>query len=105
LDEAGIAAWSQPTGGYFVNLEVRPGTATRVVSLAAEAGTALTPARSAFPSVNDPRDSHIRPAPTLPPVHKLRLAVEGLCTCIRLVAAEYLHGNKCAGTVQESASM
>ena len=40
----GIADWSKPTGGYFVNLDVLDGTATRVVALAKEAGIVLTPA-------------------------------------------------------------
>ncbi|MFC9552262.1 aminotransferase [Rhodococcus sp. NPDC056960] len=104
LGHARIASWTRPSGGYFVNLEVLPGTASRVVSLAGQAGIALTPAGSAFPSGDDPRDSHIRLAPTLPPVHELRLAVEGLCTCIRLAAAEHVRNNR-ADAAPGSASM
>ena len=54
LDGLGIADWSQPTGGYFVDLNVLDGTAARVVQLAKEAGIALTPAGSAFPHGKDP---------------------------------------------------
>jgi DNA-binding transcriptional MocR family regulator len=46
LDGLGVATWSKPTGGYFVNLDVLDGTASRVVALAKEAGIVLTrPAR------------------------------------------------------------
>ncbi|MFD9661016.1 aminotransferase [Rhodococcus sp. NPDC059968] len=93
LDNSGIASWTQPSGGYFVNLEVFPGTAKQVVALAHAAGITLTSAGSAFPSGDDPRDSHIRLAPTLPSEHEVRLAVEGLCTCIRLASAELVRRN------------
>lgn len=102
LGNSGIASWTQPSGGYFVNLEVLPGTAKHVVALAQAAGITLTPAGSAFPSGDDPRDSHIRLAPTLPPEHEVRLAVEGLCTCIRLAAAEHVRSNRHAPS-QETA--
>ncbi len=66
LDGLGVASWTRPTGGYFVNLDVVDGTASRVVQLAKEAGIALTPAGSAFPHGRDPRDRNIRLAPTFP---------------------------------------
>ncbi|SEC29341.1 aminotransferase [Rhodococcus koreensis] len=103
LGNSTIASWTQPSGGYFVNLEVFPGTAEHVVALAHAAGIALTSAGSAFPSGDDPRDSHIRLAPTLPSEQELRLAVEGLCTCIRLAAAELVRRNHRAGASRESA--
>ena len=105
LGNSGIASWTQPSGGYFVNLEVRPGTARHVVALARAAGITLTPAGSAFPYGDDPSDSHIRLAPTLPPEEELRLAVEGLCTCIRLAATEHLSRNNRADAVRESDSV
>ncbi len=46
LDGLDVAEWSHPTGGYFVNLDVLDGTASRVVALAKEAGIALTPGRA-----------------------------------------------------------
>ena len=46
LDGRSVATWNNPAGGYFVNLDVAPGTASRVVALAKEAGIALTPAGS-----------------------------------------------------------
>ncbi|MEN0140568.1 MAG: aminotransferase [Rhodococcus sp. (in: high G+C Gram-positive bacteria)] len=105
LGDSGIASWTNPTGGYFVNLEVLPGTATRVVALAKDAGIALTPAGSAFPSGNDPQDSHIRLAPSLPSEDELRLAIDGLCTCIRLAATELAHRVRRADTHPSSVSV
>ncbi|WP_293783249.1 aminotransferase class I/II-fold pyridoxal phosphate-dependent enzyme [uncultured Aeromicrobium sp.] len=88
LGAHGIATWTRPRGGYFVSLDVPDGTAARVVQLAREAGIALTPAGAAFPYGQDPRDRHIRIAPSFPPPEELRTAMEGLCTCVLLAAAE-----------------
>lgn len=82
------ASWLAPTGGYFVNLKVVPGTATRIVELAKQAGIALTPAGAAFPYGNDPNDEYIRIAPSFPPLEELVAAIEGLATCVLLAAAE-----------------
>ncbi|TIC79955.1 aminotransferase [Nocardioides sp. GY 10127] len=90
LDGLDVAEWSRPTGGYFVNLDVVDGTATRVVQLAKEAGIALTPAGSAFPHGNDPRDRNIRLAPTFPPLDQVETAMAGVATCVALAAAEKL---------------
>ncbi|MHA4852900.1 PLP-dependent aminotransferase family protein [Rhodococcus sp. MSC1_016] len=105
VGDSGIASWTEPSGGYFVNLEVLPGTAKRVVALAQEAGIALTPAGSAFPAGKDPRDSHIRLAPSLPSEDELRLAISGLCTCIRLAAIELVHRDRAAGVHRSSVSV
>jgi DNA-binding transcriptional MocR family regulator len=86
----GVATWSQPTGGYFVNLDVLDGTATRVVQLAKEAGIALTPAGSAFPHGQDPHDRNIRLAPTFPSLGDVETAMGGVATCVALAAAEKL---------------
>ncbi|WP_460715324.1 PLP-dependent aminotransferase family protein [Nocardioides dilutus] len=86
----GIAAWSKPSGGYFVNLDVLDGTASRVVQLAKEAGIALTPAGSAFPHGNDPNDRNIRLAPTFPSLADVETAMAGVATCVSLAAAEQL---------------
>ena len=84
----GIAEWSHPTGGYFVNLDVVDGTASRVISLAREAGIALTPAGAAFPHGHDPRDRNIRLAPSFPTLEEVRTAMAGVATCVALAAAE-----------------
>jgi DNA-binding transcriptional MocR family regulator len=90
LDGLGIARWSKPSGGYFVNLDVLDGTASRVVALAEEAGIALTPAGSAFPHGNDPDDRNIRLAPTFPSLADVETAMAGVATCVALAAAEKL---------------
>ncbi|MBJ7359662.1 aminotransferase class I/II-fold pyridoxal phosphate-dependent enzyme [Nocardioides sp.] len=90
LDGLGIATWSKPAGGYFVNLDVLDGTASRVVQLAKEAGIALTPAGSAFPHSQDPDDRNIRLAPTFPSLAEVETAMAGVATCVALAAAEKL---------------
>lgn len=84
----GVATWNAPTGGYFVNLDVLPGTASRVVALAKEAGLSLTPAGASFPYGEDPEDTNIRLAPTMPPMEELTEAMETVATCVLLAAAE-----------------
>ncbi|MDO5629732.1 MAG: aminotransferase class I/II-fold pyridoxal phosphate-dependent enzyme [Mobilicoccus sp.] len=90
LGGLGIAEWSDPQGGYFVNLDVVPGTAKRVVQLAKEAGVALTPAGATFPGGNDPDDRNIRIAPSFPTTDELTRALDVLTTCVVLAAAEKL---------------
>lgn len=87
-----IATWNKPAGGYFVNLDVVPGTAARVVSMAKEAGVALTPAGSSFPHGDDPHDANIRIAPTMPPLGEVTTAIDAVATCVLLAAAEQLAG-------------
>jgi DNA-binding transcriptional MocR family regulator len=79
-----VARWNDPAGGYFVNLDVVDGTASRVVALAKGAGIALTPAGSSFPYHQDPNDRNIRLAPTMPPVDEVTAAMEGVATCVLL---------------------
>lgn len=88
LSEYGVAEWSKPTGGYFINLDVVDGTARRVVELAKEAGIALTGSGSSFPLKQDPNDRNIRLAPSLPPMEELEVAMDGVATCVLLAAAE-----------------
>lgn len=90
LAECGFASWSRPKGGYFISLEVMPGTAKRVVALCAEAGVKLTPAGAAFPYGNDVQDSNIRIAPSYPEPAELKKAAQLLCVSARLAAVEKL---------------
>jgi DNA-binding transcriptional MocR family regulator len=85
-----VATWTRPTGGYFVSLDVLPGTAARVIELAKDAGVALTPAGSAFPGSHDPDDTNIRLAPTFPELPDVRAAMEAVATCVLLAASEKL---------------
>ncbi|WP_197079700.1 aminotransferase class I/II-fold pyridoxal phosphate-dependent enzyme [Corynebacterium kalinowskii] len=88
LGEYGVAEWTKPTGGYFISLDVVPGTAKRVVELAKDAGIALTAAGASFPYGNDPENKNIRLAPSLPPVEELEIAMDGVATCVLLAALE-----------------
>ncbi|MDQ6657366.1 MAG: aminotransferase class I/II-fold pyridoxal phosphate-dependent enzyme [Actinomycetota bacterium] len=85
-----VASWTTPTGGYFVSVDVLPGTAGRVVQLAAQAGIALTPAGSSFPYGNDPHQQNLRLAPTFPVLAEVTEAMDGFATCVLLAAAEKL---------------
>ena len=87
-----IAQWNEPKGGYFVSLNAMPGTAKRVLALCAEAGVEMTPAGATFPYGNDPADSNIRIAPSLPPVSELEQAMEVFCTCLKVAALEKMLG-------------
>lgn len=83
-----IASWTDPKGGYFISLDVLPGTARRTVALAKDAGIAVTEAGASFPYRKDPEDTNIRIAPSFPSTDDLRDAVDGLATCALLAAAE-----------------
>ncbi len=88
----GFAQWNRPKGGYFVSLNTMHGTAKRALALCEEAGVVMTPAGATFPYGNDPQDSNIRIAPTLPPVAELEKAMDVFCTCLKLAAIEKLLG-------------
>ena len=88
----GFAQWNRPKGGYFVSFNTMPGTAKKALSLCKEAGVEMTPAGATFPYGNDPHDSNIRIAPSLPPVAELEQAMDVFCTCIKLAALEKLLG-------------
>nr|WP_090278394.1 aminotransferase class I/II-fold pyridoxal phosphate-dependent enzyme [Mycolicibacterium komanii]CRL73852.1 GntR family transcriptional regulator [Mycolicibacterium komanii] len=90
LGESKIASWTEPKGGYFICLDVLPGTAKRTVALAKDAGIAVTEAGATFPYRKDPEDKNIRIAPTMPPEPELRAAIDGLATCALLSATESL---------------
>ena len=90
----GIAEWTEPKGGYFVNLTVPDGCAKRVFRLAADAGVTLTKAGASFPYGNDPRDRHLRIAPTYPSFEDLVQAVDILCLCVKAAALEKAIANK-----------
>ncbi|BCQ06881.1 aminotransferase [Mycobacterium heckeshornense] len=90
LRDSQIASWTEPKGGYFISLDVLPGTARRTVALAKDAGIAVTEAGASFPYRKDPDDKNIRIAPTFPSIPDLRDAIDGLATCALLAATESL---------------
>ena len=90
LAESKVAAWSEPEGGYFISLDVLDGAAKRTIELAKDAGIALTAAGSTYPYKHDPYDRNIRLAPTFPSTDDLRVAMDGVATCVLLAATEKL---------------
>lgn len=94
LGDSKIASWTEPKGGYFISLDVLPGTARRTIALAKDAGIAVTEAGAAFPYRKDPEDKNIRIAPTFPATADLQVAIDGLATCALLSATEHLLADK-----------
>lgn len=90
LGGKGIASWSKPNGGYFVSVNLFPGTAGRTVQLLQEAGVTITAAGATYPYGRDPLDSNVRLSPTFPPLEELRTAMELFCLCAELAAVEKL---------------
>ncbi len=88
LGGLGIADWTHPRGGYFVSLNVPDGCAQRVWQLARDAGVTLTNAGATFPYGIDPRDRNLRIAPTYPDDAELSDAMQVLCDCVVVAAAE-----------------
>ena len=86
----GIAEWTEPKGGYFIDLAVPDGCAKAVYNLAGEMGVALTKAGASYPYGVDPRDRHLRIAPTFPTNENLKSAVAILCLCVEIVAIKKL---------------
>ncbi|MGW2276547.1 aminotransferase class I/II-fold pyridoxal phosphate-dependent enzyme [Streptomyces sp. NPDC001770] len=88
LGGTGLASWTKPKGGYFVNLVVEEGCAKEVVRRAGAAGIVLTPAGATHPYGDDPTDSVIRVAPSYPTQEELEEAILGLTACVRVVGYE-----------------
>jgi len=94
LDGLGIAKWTKPRGGYFVSLDVLPGTAKRVYSLMKDAGVVLTSVGATFPYGVDPEDSNLRIAPTYPTDEELETATAILALTVKIAALEALMAKK-----------
>ena len=92
LGGKGIAQWLDPKGGYFISLDVMSGCAKRAGELCKEAGVTLTTVGATYPYGNDPDNSNIRIAPSLPPVAELDLATQILCVSVQLACIEKLVG-------------
>lgn len=85
-----IGRYNRPKGGYFISLYAMPQTAKRALALVKDAGVTMTPAGATYPYGQDPFDSNIRIAPTLPPVAELEQAIDVLCLCLRIAALEQM---------------
>ena len=88
LSECGIASWTRPNGGYFISLDVMPGTAKKCVELCRQAGVTLTGAGATYPYGKDPQNKNIRIAPTFPSTKELETAVRILTLCVIIAALE-----------------
>ena len=64
--DLGVARWSHPNGGYFVNLDVMNGCAKRVVELCRNAGVVLTDAGAHLPLRRRPQRQQHPHRPLLP---------------------------------------
>ena len=88
LSGLGIASWTKPNGGYFISFDAMEGCAKKIVAKAKEAGLTMTGAGATYPYHNDPQDSNIRIAPSLPPLEELEQAMAVFCLSLRLAALE-----------------
>ncbi len=90
IDPLEIASWHRPKGGYFVSVNLLPGTAKRVVALCKEVGVALTGAGATYPGGVDPQDTNLRIAPSYPPLSEVKAAMEVFCVAVKLATLEKL---------------
>lgn len=88
LEGLGIAEWTDPKGGYFISLDVLPGTAKRVYDLAMNAGVTLTTVGATYPYGIDPEDKNLRIAPTYPSDDEVRDASKILTLSVKIAAIE-----------------
>ncbi|WP_438951435.1 aminotransferase class I/II-fold pyridoxal phosphate-dependent enzyme [Porticoccus sp.] len=84
--DSDLGEWSPPDGGYFISFDTRPGLASAVIRLAAEAGVKLTPAGATFPYGKDPDDKNIRLAPSFPTVEDIDRAMAVFCNAVKLAS-------------------
>lgn len=90
LLDSGIAEYTRPNGGYFISLDVLPGTAKRVYDLMKGAGVTLTKVGATFPYGVDPEDKNLRLAPTYCTTADLALSCRILTVAVRMAAIEKL---------------
>lgn len=87
LGNTDLADWTQPTGGYFVSLDVPKGLAKQVVALADSVGLQLTAAGATFPYGKDPDDANIRIAPTFASLEEVETAISIVGMSVQLASA------------------
>lgn len=85
-----VISFTEPTGGYFISVDVTPGSAKRVVALCKNIGLILTDAGATFPYGIDKKDSNIRLAPSYPTLDELNVAIYAFCVAVKLATLEKL---------------
>lgn len=88
LGPTGLARWTTPDGGYFISLEVVPGTARQVARLAESLGVTFATPGACFPYGKDPQDCQLRIAPSYPKLEDLSIAVEVIAACVLRLGAD-----------------
>ncbi len=88
LGDVPDVSWTKPRGGYFVSVFTPDGYAKRTVEFAAQAGVVLTPAGAAFPYRVDPRDRHLRVAPSCPSLAEIERAAQAIALSLRWALEE-----------------
>lgn len=81
-----VATWHKPNGGFFISVNVFPGTAKTTVAMCKDLGVALTPAGATYPDGKDPQDSNIRFAPSFPSIENIEKSVKVFTVCAKLAA-------------------
>lgn len=89
-NDCDIIEWTKPKGGYFISVNLLPGTAKKVFSLCKEAGLTITGAGATYPYKQDEKDSNLRIAPTFTSNEDLEIACKILVCCIKLACIEKL---------------
>ena len=88
LGNSDLGSWTTPKGGYFISFDCRPGLASKIVTLAADAGVKLTPAGATYPYGHDPDDKNIRLAPSFPSVADIEKVMEVFILCVKLASVQ-----------------
>jgi aspartate/methionine/tyrosine aminotransferase len=89
-----LGQWESVEGGYFVSFNAQPGLAKNIVKLAADVGVKLTPAGATFPYGDDPEDSNIRIAPSVPTLDEVDQAMGIFVNCVKLASVRKAIANK-----------
>ena len=78
----------------YHSFDAMKGCARKIVSMAKEAGLVLTGAGASYPYHNDPDDSNIRIAPSLPGLDELRKAADLFAVCVKIASLEKILENR-----------
>lgn len=89
LADTGLASWTRPKGGYFIQLQVLSGCAQAVVSECARLGLKLTPAGATFPYGYDVCDCNIRLAPSFLTMAQLEKAMAILIAVVQKICGQH----------------